>query len=328
MSRNRSILDNLRYVARRSGLWVPQPLQFAGGRKCCCEPCACSICTGDVPRWMTVTFSGLTNVNCDYCESYNQSFCLECDYDATGGCTWIWSGPGSPCTCHCGALTLSITGPGPGGKYRLNVKMEIPPNPPYHSGYTSLWGKLYDAPFDCNALSNVTIPQELTQNVCTGNCTVSSGKVDDCAACNCAPCLYWAEPPDAYLVTLAGFINNDCNDCVSAINGAFVCERIGDGTGTSCDYGYDLGYPCGGEPGGNGYGGVAVTLGTFLWYSGITVGVGSEAGSSGESSPWHAWSDYANCDVPCNTINQYLTHVTFRNTPCDDSAATCHIQAL
>ncbi len=36
----RNILDHLACTARRSGLWVPTPLRFAGARKCCCCPCA------------------------------------------------------------------------------------------------------------------------------------------------------------------------------------------------------------------------------------------------------------------------------------------------
>ncbi len=64
-------LRSLTLTARQSGLWVPQPLRFAGGYPCCC----CDGCT-KFPSQLEIVIAGIINDNCSDCTDLNATYVL------------------------------------------------------------------------------------------------------------------------------------------------------------------------------------------------------------------------------------------------------------
>lgn len=83
--------ENLIFTARRSGLWVPQPLRMSPGYPCCCGgECPCSRCSGaNHPCCLSVVIDGLVNDGSDYCICMNGTYLVtyydNCEWRSTGG---------------------------------------------------------------------------------------------------------------------------------------------------------------------------------------------------------------------------------------------------
>ena len=211
----RNPLDNLAYVARRSGLWVPTPLRWWPCADCCgdCD-CRCANCsTSDAPCCFRVTFASIANDGCTDCSWLNQSFYLT--QTVGDDCIWECSPvDGMPCD----PTVIRLTVYKDGTDYKVKVELG-----------NHIWEKNYGTSKpDCCGFSSESITHITDSGDCdtsSATCSVTALRDGDNCPCNC---LWYCEhcanslAPYQLELTVTGIANNGC--ACGGLNDTFILD--------------------------------------------------------------------------------------------------------
>ncbi len=140
-------LDPLRKVYQQTGLWVPQPLRFAG------YPCGCGLqcehCSNVPDSWEIIIAGMAATVPevCANCPDLDDTYIVSNLTQVNESyCAWIYT-LDAPSTCDYAAVEAWLVS---GGSLTVNLKDA--------GGWTHIWTKAFGAPLDCSDIDGTDIP--------------------------------------------------------------------------------------------------------------------------------------------------------------------------
>lgn len=165
--------DNLIFTARRSGLWIPQPLRMSPGYPCCCEKeeCVdCEYCDDSCgPQEFEIILSGIVNESppsggCTGCALFDDTYIVTLHPSA---CVWneSWSSTGICPSDEDIVLRIEIS------VAAISVSAETT-----YSG-AMYWELTISTPYDCLGISNLDIPVGTDLSSCdhsSSTCTMTA----------------------------------------------------------------------------------------------------------------------------------------------------------
>ncbi len=293
---------------------------------CCCEgTCTCDLCTDATnPCCYEVTIAGMSNGDCDDCETYNRTFLV-----------YFWSTSPSVCVYRgwwkawsaCNILGVSLYFWFSGGNYRAEVRITSAG----HSPEDHVWLKGYeDNKPDCNEFDSEELVLQIAAPtaVCddtSATCHITAkdaSKIDDCANFDCSFCEGWVSPDQIQVdFTLVGG-----EACCGGINGqSFILDYVVDtGDASTCLWEYE--FPEGEQLCGRGLSNLRVTFrydrraGLAMWI--VTLRL---AGTSLIAQETFLREDLA---FDCNNLDKTIVGFVWMGIDCNGPQSRVRLQAV